>query len=115
MLLVVRPQLHPEVPGSLNFCPLCLILQLKIQGREEVFSWIHNENRVKKGYDFPGVSLALIWDRNFSGSKHLPRLATSLAVWLPNERNNSFKAQAKQKMPHNNLNCDSNYHDIVTH
>lgn len=67
MLLVVQPQLHPELPGNLNFCPLCLVLEEKFQGGEEVFSWIDIENRVKDDYDLPGVSLAFIWDRNFSG------------------------------------------------
>lgn len=66
-LLVGQSQPHPELPGSLNFCPLCLIFEEKFQRGEEISSWIDNENRIKEDSDFPGVSLTLIWDRNFSG------------------------------------------------
>lgn len=66
MLLVVHPQPHPKLLGTLNFCPL-LDFEEKFQIVEEVFSWIDNENRVKEDSDFSGVSLALICNRNFSG------------------------------------------------
>lgn len=52
MLLIVWPQVHSKLLGSLNF--FCLILKAKFQGEEAVFSWIDIENRVKEDSDFPG-------------------------------------------------------------